>query len=63
MDEKIDEIYRDRLRAITLERDGTRECDVAVVLALRNLERIADHATYVCDAVEYVVLGHVRHRE
>ncbi|MCS7125828.1 MAG: phosphate uptake regulator, PhoU [Aigarchaeota archaeon] len=62
MDEKIDEIYRERLRAITLERDGSRECDVAIVLTLRNLERIADHATYICDAVEYIVSGHVRHR-
>lgn len=62
MDEKIDEIYRERLRAITLERDGSRECDVAIVLCLRNLERIADHATYVCDAVEFIVLGPVKHR-
>lgn len=63
MDEKIDEIYRDRLRAITLERDGSRECDVAIVLTLRNMERIADHATYVCDSVEYIVYGHLRQRE
>lgn len=62
MDEKIDEIYRDKLRAITLERDGSRECDVAIVLTLRNLERIADHATYICDAVEYIVSGQIRHR-
>ncbi|MEM0445695.1 MAG: PhoU domain-containing protein [Nitrososphaerota archaeon] len=63
MDERIDEIYRERIRAITLERDGPKECDVAIVLALRNLERIADHATYICDAVEYIVLGPVKHRE
>ncbi|MEN2974790.1 MAG: phosphate uptake regulator PhoU [Candidatus Caldarchaeales archaeon] len=62
MDEKIDEIYRDKLRAITLERDGSRECDVAIVLTLRNLERIADHATYICDSIEYIVSGHVKHR-
>ncbi|MEM1534046.1 MAG: PhoU domain-containing protein, partial [Nitrososphaerota archaeon] len=62
MDERIDEIYRERIRVITLERDGSRECDVAIVLTLRNLERIADHATYICDAVEYIVSGPVRHR-
>ncbi len=62
MDERIDEIYRERLRAITLERDGSKECDVAITLALRNLERIADHATYICEAIEYVVVGHPRHR-
>jgi phosphate transport system protein len=62
MDERIDEIYRERLRAITLERDGSKECDVAITLALRNLERIADHATYICEAIDYVVAGHPRHR-
>ncbi|MEM0481870.1 MAG: PhoU domain-containing protein [Nitrososphaerota archaeon] len=63
MDERIDEIYRERIKAITLERNGSRECDVAIVLTLRNLERIADHATYICDAVEYIVTGAPRHRE
>jgi phosphate transport system protein len=62
MDERIDEIYREKLKSIMLERNGSKECDVAVALALRNLERIADHATYICEAVEYIVAGHPRHK-
>jgi len=62
MDVKIDEIYRESLRAASLERGMTPECGVAVVLALRNLERLADHATNICDAVEYVELGHTKQR-
>jgi len=36
---------------------ATSECTIASVLVVRYLERIADHATYVAEAVVYIGTG------
>jgi len=36
---------------------ATSECTIASVLVVRYLERIADHATYVAEAVVYISTG------
>ena len=58
-DEKfIDKVYRERLPAI-IESTNTK-CALAEALLLRYLERIADHALFMSDAVNYIVTG--KHR-
>jgi phosphate transport system protein len=65
MDDTVDALYRKYLReAITPNtKKGTNDlvqdprCYVSTLLILRYLERIADHACYVGDSVNYIVTG------
>ncbi len=58
-DEKfVDRVYRERLPAIIKSTDT--KCALAEALLLRYLERIADHALFMSDAVNYIVTG--KHR-
>ncbi|ABK77990.1 phosphate uptake regulator [Cenarchaeum symbiosum A] len=54
----IDRVYRERLPAIINSQDT--KCALAEALLLRYLERIADHALFMSDAVSYIVTG--KHR-
>jgi phosphate transport system protein len=56
MDNAVDDSYRENLRA-TLEAKGTLKCSLSATLILRYLERIADHATYIGESVEYITTG------
>ncbi len=65
MDDTVDALYRKHLReAITPRtKKGANDmisdprCYVSTLLILRYLERIADHACYVGDSVNYIVTG------
>ena len=56
MDDVVDESYRKNLRA-TLEKKGDIRCSLSATLILRYLERIADHASYIGESVEYITTG------
>jgi len=56
MDDVVDESYRMNLRA-TLEKKGDIKCSLSATLILRYLERIADHASYIGESVEYITTG------
>jgi len=56
MDDVVDESYRKNLRT-TLERKGDIKCSLSATLILRYLERIADHASYIGESVEYIATG------
>lgn len=56
MDDAIDESYRDNLRK-TMQEKGNLKCSLSAALILRYLERIADHATYIGETVDYIVTG------
>jgi phosphate transport system protein len=56
MDDVVDESYRKNLRT-TLERKGDIKCSLSATLILRYLERIADHASYIGESVEYITTG------
>ncbi|MDA4127455.1 MAG: phosphate uptake regulator, PhoU [Thaumarchaeota archaeon] len=56
MDDVVDESYRNNLKKM-LEEKGNLKCSLSSTLILRYLERIADHATYIGESVEYISTG------
>ncbi len=56
MDDAVDERYRETLRR-TIQGGGDVRCSLSATLILRYLERIADHATYIGDTVQYIATG------
>jgi len=56
MDDAVDNSYRDNLKNMIQGR-GNLKCSLSAALILRYLERIADHATYIGETVEYIATG------
>jgi phosphate transport system protein len=62
MDDTVDALYRRYLREI-ITRDGQAgektdlRCYISVLLILRYLERISDHACYIGDSIRYSTTG------
>jgi phosphate transport system protein len=56
MDDFVDEHYRRNLKMVM---EGSRDlrCSLSGILIMRYLERIADHATYIGESVDYIVTG------
>ncbi|HVP22653.1 MAG TPA: phosphate uptake regulator PhoU [Conexivisphaerales archaeon] len=61
MDDEVDRRYREHIKRIASRSAANRKadprCTVAVTLAIRYLERMADHACYIGDSVLYVATG------
>jgi phosphate transport system protein len=60
MDSIVDRAYKTHVEQSLAE--GSKKCGMALMLMLRYLERIADHATYIGEAVNYTVVGERRPR-
>ena len=56
LDDAVDEGYKENLRSMIEGRVNLR-CSLSAALILRYLERIADHATYIGESVEYITTG------
>jgi phosphate transport system protein len=56
MDDTVDESYRSNLRKVMTVK-GDLRCTLSTTLIMRYLERIADHATYIAESVDYIVTG------
>jgi phosphate transport system protein len=54
---EVDEMYFQYLDRLVKEAHATSRCTISSVLAVRYLERIADHATYIAEAVVYIATG------
>jgi len=57
MDDIVDESYRKNLRQTIAKKGGDVQCALSSALILRYLERIADHASYIGESVEYIATG------
>ncbi len=57
MDDEVDYAYVQHVKRALSNPLSSKRCDMATTLILRYLERIADHATYVGDSVDYIVTG------
>jgi phosphate transport system protein len=56
MDDAVDNSYRDNLMNMIQGR-GNLKCSLSAALILRYLERIADHASFIGETVEYITTG------
>jgi len=57
MDTEVDQLYRQYLRGVMNNPNLTPAEAVSTALIARHLERIADHAWYIAQAVSYMVTG------
>ena len=66
MDDAVDALERRDLRELRGEHIGRPESSsdrMSLILFARSLERIADHATNICEEVMYLVKGEdIRHQ-
>lgn len=60
LDDQVDTAYDTLYQTLAFQRDikGVVEPIVLLVLAIRHLERMADHATNIGQRVTYIVTGH-----
>ena len=56
-EEEVDEMYFGYLNRLVEKAPTTSKCTISSVLIVRYLERIADHATYICESVIYLATG------
>jgi phosphate transport system protein len=54
---EVDKMYFEYLNSLLNHNDLSSKCIISSVLMTRYLERIADHATYVCESIVYIVTG------
>lgn len=56
-EQEVDNMYFDYLSKLVEAAGVTNECTISSVLVVRYLERIADHATHIMEAVVYIATG------
>jgi phosphate transport system protein len=56
-EQAVDEMYFGYLDKLVERAPATSNCTISSVLIVRYLERIADHATYICESVVYLATG------
>jgi phosphate transport system protein len=56
-EQEVDDMYFKFLDKLVQEAHATSQCTISSVLVVRYLERIADHATYIAEAVVYISTG------
>ncbi len=56
-EQEVDEMYYKYIEKLVQEAGITNQCTILSLLVVRYLERIADHTTYVCEAIVYIVTG------
>ncbi|MGZ4851260.1 MAG: phosphate signaling complex PhoU family protein [Candidatus Bathyarchaeia archaeon] len=54
---EVDKMYFDYLQKLLSTDQSNSKCLISTTLMTRYLERIADHATYVCESIVYIVTG------
>jgi phosphate transport system protein len=54
---EVDRMYLEYLSKLISQEQANSKCVISSILMTRYLERIADHATYVCESIVYIVTG------
>jgi phosphate transport system protein len=55
-EKEVDKMYFEFLDKL-IKSSATTKCIVSSALIVRYLERIADHATYICESIIYIATG------
>jgi phosphate transport system protein len=53
----VDKAYFEYLDKLVVQGSVTNECTISSVLVVRYLERIADHAMHIMEAIVYIATG------
>ena len=56
-EQEVDKMYLNYLDKLINAEQTNNKCVLSSALMTRYLERIADHATYVCESIVYIVTG------
>jgi phosphate transport system protein len=56
-EQEVDKMYFQYLDKLIEKTPAMSKCTISSVLIIRYLERIADHATYICESVVYLATG------
>ena len=56
-EQEVDKMYLNYLDKLINDEQTNNKCVLSSALMTRYLERIADHATYVCESIVYIVTG------
>jgi phosphate transport system protein len=54
---EVDKMYLSHLKRLIDEEQANSKCVISSALMTRYLERIADHAVYICESILYIVTG------
>jgi len=57
IERQVDAMYFKYLDSLMEKAPATNKCTISSVLVVRYLERIADHATYICESIVYLATG------
>ncbi len=56
-EQEVDDMYFQYLGKLVEQAGATNQCTISSILVVRYLERIADHATYIAEAIVYIATG------
>jgi phosphate transport system protein len=54
---EVDRLFNELLNKLVNDQSASSKCVAQGLLVTRYLERIADHAVYVCESIAYIVTG------
>jgi phosphate transport system protein len=57
IESRIDDLYIESLNLLAEEKDCKTKTIIACLLTVRYLERIADHSSYIAEAIGYAITG------